>query len=258
MNKNPKTNRIFIVLGMHKSGTTLISKLLNDSSISMGNFDYHKDYDKGNHYERIETQSINKTLLNCHNKSSLSANRAIRLNDISHEHILRGKNLARSISCKHQSWGFKDPRTCLTYDFWKAVLPEHRIIVVYRHPAEVVNHYARWSKIRAIPIINYKSIKSLTCWYQYNKEIINIIDNVKPENVIIFNYKDLMENKFELIRLEKFIHQKIKDSRDPDKYRAKDTSSFLFTLSMKYNKLFYKIDPFILYKKLENYKNRYI
>lgn len=47
---------IFVVLGMHKSGTTLVSQILHHSGIPMGDgFDENVTYDGGNKYEREST-----------------------------------------------------------------------------------------------------------------------------------------------------------------------------------------------------------
>ena len=55
---------IYIVLGMHKSGTTLLSQILHHSGISMGeNFNESVSYSQGNKYERETTQQINKEIL---------------------------------------------------------------------------------------------------------------------------------------------------------------------------------------------------
>ena len=39
---------IYALLGMHKSGTSLLSRILHESSINMGDFDESKGYDEVN------------------------------------------------------------------------------------------------------------------------------------------------------------------------------------------------------------------
>ena len=59
---------IYLVLGMHKSGTTLLSKTLSASGIEMGcitNCDYDN---KGGLVECPETQSLNMELLQMQSK----------------------------------------------------------------------------------------------------------------------------------------------------------------------------------------------
>lgn len=40
-------------------------------------------------------------------------------------------------------WGWHDPRNCLTYPFWRALLPGLRLVICLRHPAEAVDSLAR-------------------------------------------------------------------------------------------------------------------
>ena len=55
---------IYVVLGMHKSGTTLVAKMLHASGINMGeSIDESADYSAGNHYERQSTAELNHVLL---------------------------------------------------------------------------------------------------------------------------------------------------------------------------------------------------
>ncbi len=54
---------IYIVLGMHKSGTTLVAQTLHAAGINMGDFDESLTYDTNNKYERHDTQELNRDLL---------------------------------------------------------------------------------------------------------------------------------------------------------------------------------------------------
>ena len=54
---------IFVILGMHKSGTTLVSQTLHASGINMGDFDSSLTYDTNNKFERHNTQELNRDML---------------------------------------------------------------------------------------------------------------------------------------------------------------------------------------------------
>ncbi|MGM0484512.1 MAG: hypothetical protein ACQERI_08185, partial [Candidatus Krumholzibacteriota bacterium] len=55
---------IFVLLGMHKSGTTLISRMLHESGINMcGEPCGEASYDAGNKYERLEFLIYNTAML---------------------------------------------------------------------------------------------------------------------------------------------------------------------------------------------------
>lgn len=54
---------IYVIMGMHKSGTSLIAETLHKSGINMGYFDEQLSYDEANHYERWHTSELNHYLL---------------------------------------------------------------------------------------------------------------------------------------------------------------------------------------------------
>jgi len=54
---------IYVILGMHKSGTTLVSSLLHNADINMIEDTAEQDYDKGGYYERESTLQLNYDIL---------------------------------------------------------------------------------------------------------------------------------------------------------------------------------------------------
>ena len=53
----------YVVLGMHKSGTTLVSQMLHQSGINMGDFDPLVSYDRGNQYERESALQLDMDIM---------------------------------------------------------------------------------------------------------------------------------------------------------------------------------------------------
>ena len=90
---------IYVILGMHKSGTTLISRILDSSGINMGTFDESRSYSMGNKGERAETVSLNRAMLGCGNGHSLSVSKPLTADQVGEEHI-----------GELQKLGFKDGR----------------------------------------------------------------------------------------------------------------------------------------------------
>ena len=212
---------IYVVLGMHKSGTTLVAEVLHKSGIKMiGADNGDPDYDTGNKYERISTASLNKDLLKCWDFYSLD----VLPKDLSSQAVNIGfQSRARKI-IDHQyrgtdSWGFKDPRTCLTYGQWRECLPEHKLIIVYRHPAQVMKHYEKRNRRRKKASILYKSLKA---WIVYNRQILKILEITDCE-YLVMNFEKFMSGHNELCRLEKFVGHSLNDARDLDKYKMKNS-----------------------------------
>ncbi|THB79321.1 MAG: hypothetical protein D6B25_01795 [Desulfobulbaceae bacterium] len=215
---------IYIVLGMHKSGTTLVSEILHKSGIQMiGEDNGDPDYDTGNKYERISTASLNKDLLDCWDIYSLD----ILPKDTSENAVaINFKAKAEKIIADNQNdnghWGFKDPRTCLTYPQWQKYLPEHRLVVVFRHPAQVMKHYEKRNLRRKKPHI---LLKSLQAWTVYNRQVLEILKLTACDHIVV-NFEKFMSEDHELDRLEKFVGNKLHDARDLKKFKMKNLEYF--------------------------------
>lgn len=224
---------IYCVLGMHKSGTTLVSQILHQSGINMGSFDLDRDYDQGNKYERSETQNLNKRILGCGNTHSLSVNKPVRIKDIDESYFFEAQKIVATLDTLHNAWGFKDPRTCLLVDFWHSVIPETKYIHVIRHPIEVWHYYkSRLSKDSKFIDYFSRCINSLRVWYLYNREIAVFSGSLTNGNLVSIEYSRLMTNDVEFDRLEHFAGQKLSDTRDLSKYRHRKQVDAIYTLAI--------------------------
>lgn len=231
---------IYVVLGMHKSGTTLISQMLHYSGINMGVFDEGLDYTDNNQFERHSTQEINRELLHGtllppmdymlrrnrqpeynsagyrRNKDSIAIVRlgALRkkLNNADLQPLLTE---IQKLHAAHNDWGYKDPRTCLTYPAWKRVLPDHRIVVVYRHYSQLVNRY----RIKKYDLTRLYRV--LYSWTLHNRAILSHIEGSAAPAIFI-SYEDMMHDDGEFERLQHFINHPLMDAREPTLYRNRN------------------------------------
>ena len=138
-----------IITGMHRSGTTLIVKLLEKNGVFLGSI---KDENK----ESIFFQRINRWLVSfndsywdnpktfkCLNnedndllvlklKKTLS-NRFLNSMFFGYKNIFSSKNFKNYPSL----WGWKDPMNTFTIDIWKKIFPDLSIININRAPLDV-------------------------------------------------------------------------------------------------------------------------
>lgn len=240
---------IYIVLGMHKSGTTLISQILHKSGINMGEFDESVRYDEGNQYERKECQNINNDMLHSHGKYCLDVVNDSAVGNYQKEkpHII--PRLLINLNKQYHDWGFKDPRTCLTYALWKKYLSEHKLIFVYRHPLEVWRHFDNfipWYKIHTKIIVCWKAVAA---WYIYNSKIAEQIK--KKESIYtIIDYNEFMDFSETIRQLESFVGMHLMDCRQKEMYRTKQKSTLLFDVVKRIYFFVTKNDIDALYLKL--------
>ena len=207
---------IHVVLGMHKSGTSLVSDLLHHAGIAMiDEVDPQGGYDDGNKWERDSTRELNQAILGSAGVFSLDTHGDRRQCGDAERRRMRG--IIAACSARHADWGFKDPRTCLTYDLWATELPAHRLIAVFRRPEEAWAHYWRAASLRR----RLKAVRRcLPQWCVHNEAILAALDRT-PQPFLVLDYARLMDEPCELARLERFVGRPLVDRRDPRMRRSR-------------------------------------
>ena len=81
----------------------------------------------------------------------------------------RAKLLVEPYIRAARPWGFKDPRTIWTVEGWLRLLPNARMVGVFRHPSLVVGSLTARPGLLAI-----ESDRALSLWCAYNAELIRL------------------------------------------------------------------------------------
>ena len=167
-----------VVLGMHRSGTSCATKVLNLAGASFGRtiVDQPAEDNGEIHWESAVTIWINNQVL-----ANSGGSWESPPNDIK----IRGIDKWR---CRRFLWDFagtevglfKDPRLLLTYKLWESVLPPHVIIACIRHPLEVAKSLEKRDKM---PLQT-----GLALWEHYNKRLLAITGEAK--RVYWFNFNN--------------------------------------------------------------------
>jgi hypothetical protein len=201
---------------MHKSGTSLVAEMLHKSGVLMLDQSEERGQDTQNKFERLAFQQLNKDILGCGNTFSLDVVPPRRLLPSAQQYQAMAAAIGR---CEAQQvdWGFKDPRTCLTYPVWKACLPQHTLVVVYRHPEQVTRHYTAKNALRVW--------KALRIWTIYNVRLLEIFP-ATPSPTVIINYERLMSDTAEFVRLSTHVGRPLVDARRTERYRQRSTESW--------------------------------
>jgi hypothetical protein len=228
----------YIVLGMHKSGTTLITQMLHTANINMGDFPEDLSYGQGNTYERRESQAINRNLLHgClippldyllrktfHpqydeagyrvNRDSVALVRKSALKKRLTQNPMSSeiKKMVERCNRQYGDWGFKDPRTCLTYPAWQQILLQHKLIIVFRHYSELLRRYhiKKWHLLRMYRV--------LYSWTVHNQAILAIVKQTNMPTIVL-SYERLMRDDQEFNRFCNFMERPLPDTRQPELYR---------------------------------------
>ncbi len=142
-------SRIICVLGMHRSGTSLITGLLNLLGVYLGPPEHliepQADNPKG-FWEHEEITKLNDEILavlggTWHEPPALQLGweGAAQLSSLRK----RARALIRQEFATSDIWGWKDPRTCITLPFWQRLLPPMQYVICLRNPIDVASSLER-------------------------------------------------------------------------------------------------------------------
>lgn len=128
-----------IIIGMHRSGTSLLAKVLEKAGIFMGVM-------KDHNYEAIHFLSLNQQTLWAAGGSWIDPvvpepiywKRLLNARQLYEEHFRLDTKPARFYHRLFpRPWGWKDPRNTFTLPMWLDLFPEARVLHITRDPQEV-------------------------------------------------------------------------------------------------------------------------
>ena len=192
-----KQKRIIVVLGMHRSGTSAITKSLELFGVGLGT-DLHPpgfDNPKG-FWEDRECIEINDMLLqqagSAYDRLGFfwdSVATSQRVKDLRVQAI---QLVSRKLSENNGVWGFKDPRTCRLLAFWNEVFLalkcEVSFVITIRNPASVV---ASLSTRNGIP--------SEKAYFLLLQHVLPSLSCMKEVRRIVVDYDELLANPYKQI-----------------------------------------------------------
>ena len=165
-------SKCLVVLGMHRSATSLVAKALHDQENVHwpATLFVHKSQPEG-HWECLQIVALNDRILQAAGGSwfappSLSAIWVVR--DQFDAEIAQ---TLKSIKGDSPIWGWKDPRTALTFELYAPHLVEEDLhfIVCFRHPRKVAESLQRRN---GGDLGNWEELAR-----EYNERIFDILEN---------------------------------------------------------------------------------
>lgn len=211
----------YVVLGMHKSGTTLVAEILHRSGIPMVESTSDADYYAGNKWERESTLAFDKDILDAHDVDSLWLAPPDPDSLVDEGRLERARQIVALVDASTDGeWGFKDPRACLTWPVWQRVLRAPKLIGVYRRYGAVVQHFGKHAARahRSGPLRRLRmEWLALRRWCEYNERLLEALDHAEGP-AILLSYERLMDGNAELDRLRRFVGRALADPRNPERF----------------------------------------
>ncbi|MDP8218931.1 MAG: sulfotransferase [Candidatus Theseobacter exili] len=213
-----------IILGMHRSGTTLVSEILSSMGVFFGKVK--------SHYESPFFKDINKWILKkTHAEWDMPVNiwkllceqqdlkkafiYQLKRKTFSPSFLLRFANLksiSNFISNPNFIWAWKDPRTTFTWPLWNSVFQSAKYIFVYRNGVDVANSLKTRERNRNNPI--FGKTMSIRCsdikrayelWEEYNTLFFQLKNSFPNLPLLEISYENLVRNpEKEIMKISSF------------------------------------------------------
>ncbi len=215
-------SKTLMVVGMHRSGTSLISNWLYKCGLQLG--EHLLEAGTGNvegHFEDVEFLRMHEEILtsNAFPASGFVYDKVI---DISVYQLEKLKSVIKVKNQLYRQWGWKEPRTCLFLDLYRKLLPNSKYLVIVRDYAAVVHSLLKrdfaeldekylhrktlqrfvWLYLRRGKTLRkfYKAHAEdyLKVYIEYNQHILDTLKELVPEDYMVVNYSLLEKSDKEV------------------------------------------------------------
>ena len=183
MSTNDSKPSVFIVTGMHRSGTSLTASLFQKVGVDIGKKLVGPAVGnvKG-HFENVDFVEFHKSVLRSHGIDELGCTLDKTI-PVAGEFVEIAKKLIADNQETNKHWGWKDPRTALFWDFWLNLLPQANFICVYRSPWEVVDSlYRRGTDVSLL----HNPEMAVKMWIHYNQQVLELHKHF-PDRCLLAN-----------------------------------------------------------------------
>ena len=163
-----KQKTCILILGMHRSGTSCLTGVLQQSGVELGDVYTQNPHNKKGNRENARVMALNEAVLK---ENMCTWDKPALISKWSVSQAQERELIINEIKQNaNKFFGFKDPRVVVTLPFWIETLnPVY--IATYRHPLRVA--YSLYA--RSGMQIN----DGIELWYNYNSRIYKIILETK-------------------------------------------------------------------------------
>jgi len=179
-----------IVLGMHRSGTSMLTGCLEEAGLYLGEISEQEfESNKQGQKEQIFLMELHEAVLQSNGGSWSNPPHTAKwkyFHNKTRQHYIETME-------KHPVWGFKDPRVLFLLDKWLEDLPSAKMIGIFRHPLLVADSLYRRN--------NLSYNHSLDLWLKYNRKLweykqshnLPLIEFEQDENQMVSKIQEVIK-----------------------------------------------------------------
>jgi len=148
-----------VIIGMHRSGTSFLAKILSQCGLFMG-----KDRDGDDYESLLFMLANNNVLAHCYAtwNRPFSAHLALQNEGVTNalarsalqyiqsrrtRYLGTDSGNVENFADIHFPWGWKDPRNTFTLPVWNRIFPELKVIHILRHGVDVASSLFRREEV---------------------------------------------------------------------------------------------------------------
>jgi len=171
VNQTVDGSNALIIIGMHRSGTSLVTSILHSAGLDVGKqlMSAHESINAKGFYENLDFVRLHEQALESLGESrfgwTTKSNLAIPEEFKSKVDELLAQNAL------DRAWGWKDPRTTLFLTYWAERLPKANFVFVHRPPWEVIDSLYR----RGDQAFQESPKLAVQIWTSYNRAILDFM-----------------------------------------------------------------------------------
>ncbi len=198
MTKTPKKRTVACITGAHRSGTSMVARLLHSCGLDLGPesdlMPPAPDNPDG-FWENLSFVAMNDELLNELGGAWDLPPRATRFAEKRFDAVRARARLLVSAFSRSKVWGWKDPRNSLTLPFWRTIVPRLRTVIIVRNPLEVAYSLHQRNGV--------SFHLALSLWGVYSQHALSA---TTPKNRIVSHYDSFFHDpEAELRRILSFL-----------------------------------------------------
>lgn len=217
-------NNVLVVVGMHRSGTSLLTQWLCKCGLNVGNeLIGPSTGNEDGHFEDTDFFELHRQTLR---EQDLPDNGFIHhsLEGLTNRQKYKLEQLIGKKNSQQHQWGWKDPRTCLFLPFYRQLIPDAKYIVIWRNYNVVVSSLI--SRIYNLDVheveirkglfksyrnkLRRKHFKERLCeehtedflkiWIAYNEAILNHLQQLSYYSALIIEHGALLNNNEDIFK----------------------------------------------------------